>query len=164
MPHLDYASSGAYFVTICVKDMKPVLGRVVGEKMELSQLGKIVEQVWQDFPKHYGNIELDECIVMPNHFHGIVWILGKTPQLESVGEGLRPSPTKTKQPYGLPEIVRAFKSFSSRRINRLQNTTGQPFWQRGFYDHVIRDESDLHHHRQYVRNNPPKWALDEYRQ
>ena len=63
--------------------------------------------------------------------------------------------------YGLPEIIRAFKAFSSRRINELRSTPGIPIWQRNYYEHVIRNELDLNDIRQYILDNPVKWDMDE---
>ena len=148
-------------MTICVKDRKSVLGGVIGEIVKLSALGSLVNKAWRNLEQHYQNIELDEFIVMPNHVHGIIWIHGKSPNEDTVGEGLRPSPTDTDQPYGLPEIICAFKSFSARAINAHQSTRGS-FWQRGYHEHIIRNYADLNQHRAYIRNNPLKWALDEY--
>jgi len=54
---------------------------------------------------------------------------------------LKPAPTS--KPPELPEIVRAFKTFSNRRINQIRGTTGAPFWPHGYYEHVIRNESEL---------------------
>jgi REP element-mobilizing transposase RayT len=62
----------------------------------------------------------------------------------------------------LPEIVRAFKSFSARGLNERYATPGRSLWQRDYYEHVIRNEADLDQIRQYVVNNPLKWELDEY--
>ncbi|EKD34944.1 MAG: hypothetical protein ACD_75C02115G0001 [uncultured bacterium] len=57
--------------------------------------------------------------------------------------------------------MRAFKTFSARRINTLRNNPGCPVWQRNYYEHVIRNEGDLANIRQYIANNPLKWDLDE---
>jgi hypothetical protein len=83
----------------------------------------------------------------------------QSPHTTDVGAGLRPAPTIVNR-YGLPEIIRAFKAFSSRRINELRGTPGIPIWQRNYYEHVIRDEEDLNQIREYIINNPLKWDLD----
>lgn len=70
--------------------------------------------------------------------------------------GLNPTPTK----HGLPEIVRALKTFSARRINEMRNTPGVPIWQRNYYEHIIRNDESLHRIREYIVNNPAQWALD----
>ena len=77
----------------------------------------------------------------------------------SVGAGLEPAPTRSS--YGLPEIVRQFKTFSARRINELRGTPGTPVWQRNYYEHIIRNESSLNRIRQYIAENPARWDADQ---
>ena len=77
--------------------------------------------------------------------------------VDHVGAGFKPAPT---QRHGLPEIVRAFKTFSARRINALQGTAGTALWQRNYYEHVIRDEGALDRIRQYIADNPARWHED----
>jgi REP element-mobilizing transposase RayT len=60
----------------------------------------------------------------------------------------------------LSEIVRAFKSFSARRINAERGTTGIPVWQRNYYEHIIRHDREWAAIRQYIDLNPARWALD----
>src|SRR5215213_8795347 len=133
LPDYDYTQPGAYFVTIVVQDRFPLFGEIVDDVMIPSAYGHIVQQVWNDLPNHYPHVELDTFIVMPNHVHGTI-ILKPDP---AVGAGLKPAPTapaETPAPsalpstgpisprrHGLPEIVRAFKTFSARRINEQRN-------------------------------------------
>ena len=82
----------------------------------------------------------------------------------SSGETYLPEDAQTR-PYkatrhGLPEIIRAFKSFSARRINTLRHTPGTPVWQRNYSEHIIRDEKEMDAIRQYILNNPQQWELD----
>jgi len=70
----DYSSSGYYFVTICTKDHINYFGDIVKEKMEINNIGKVVEQFWKEIPTHFLYIDLDEFVVMPNHIHGILII------------------------------------------------------------------------------------------
>ena len=81
---------------------------------------------------------------------------------DDVGAGLKPAPTTNASAprHSLPEVVRAFKTFSSRRINAFQGTTGTPFWQRNYYEHIIRNEEDLNRIRQYIEDNPAHWHED----
>jgi REP element-mobilizing transposase RayT len=119
----DYSQSGAYFVTICTHKSKNIFGDIVDGRMVLNKFGKMAELSWLDLSKHYSNIRIDIFAIMPNHFHGIIFI---------VGAGLKPAPTK----YPLSEIIRGFKTFSSRRINETRNMSGTPVWQRNYYEHV----------------------------
>lgn len=82
----DYSRPGAYFVTICVQEKdRPLFGDVIDGKMQLSHMGKIVWKCWNQLPRHYPNIKLDEFVVMPNHVHGIIWIIG--PDEKEAGAG-----------------------------------------------------------------------------
>ncbi len=56
--------------------------------------------------------------------------------------------------------MRAFKTFSARRVNELRGTLGIPLWQRGYYEHIICDEQDLNRIREYILNNPARWRTD----
>jgi putative transposase len=81
-----------------------------------------------------------------------------------VGAGSEPAPTEpapTRSSYGLPEIVRQFKTFSARRINELRGTPGTPVWQRNYYEHIIRNESSLNRIRQYIAENLARWDADQ---
>ena len=76
-----------------------------------------------------------------------------------VGAGFKPAPTTN---HGLPEIVRALKTFSARKINELRSTKGIAVWQRNYYEHIIRNEKELGKIREYIYNNPLNWEKDEY--
>jgi putative transposase len=171
----DYAQPGAYFVTICVRERECALGEVVNGEMVLSDAGRIVHACWDDLPNHYPHVQLGAFIIMPNHVHGIIVLLDDAIVVGAghvvgaglvgaglVGAGLRPAPTTgpAVKRHGLPEIVRAFKSFSARRINEMYGAAGVPFWQRGFYEHIVRKDRELNAIRRYILDNPLKWALD----
>ncbi len=141
----DYSRAGAYFVTICAQNNGECLfGDIVGGEMVLNDAGRVVQAVWDDLPNHYVGVELDQYVIMPNHFHGIV-VLG--------------GPVGPKR-HGLPEIIRGFKTFSSRRINAMRRTPGTRVWQRNYYERIIRDDGSMHRIRKYIADNPLKWELD----
>jgi REP element-mobilizing transposase RayT len=70
---------------------------------------------------------------------------------------LKPFPTKK---YDLSEIIRGFKTFSSRKINEQRNNANKFQWQKSFYDHIIRNEKSLNKIREYIQYNPLQWHLD----
>ncbi len=150
----DYAQAGAYFVTIVTQGRQCLFGEVVESEMRLNEYGRVVVECWNGLPGHYPHVGLDAFVVMPNHVHGVLELT------RNVGAGLRPAPTSAKWRHSLSEIVRAFKAFSSRRINELRNMPGAPVWQRNYYEHIIRNEDDLYDIRQYIIYNPAKWAED----
>ncbi len=127
--------------------------------MAANRFGACVEASWASLPEHYGNVALDEFILMPNHVHGVI-IIQDEPFV--VGAGFKPAlaPAVDSRRHGLPEIVRAFKTFSARKINEMRGSPGTLVWQRGFYDHVIRDEDELNRVRTYILDNPRKWSED----
>jgi len=181
LPAFDYTSPGAYFVTICTHRHQCLFGDIEDGTMRLNPFGQIVRETWDLLPRHYPHVELDSFVVMPNHVHAIIVIVGAgfEPAPESAGltrptvragfkpapalepprlarAGLKPAPTS----HGLSEIVRGFKTFSARRLNELRRTPGAPAWQRNYYEHIIRDETSLNHIRQYIADNPIRWAYD----
>lgn len=167
----DYSRAGAYFVTTCTYGRANLFGKIVKNEMRLNVYGRMVQEVWNGLPGHYPHVALDAFVIMPNHIHGIVVLT--TP----VGAGLKPAPTPKSAPtpkpasitndcktaptrHGLPEIVRAFKTFSARQINELRHTPGTPVWQRNYYEHIIRNNAALNRIRQYVKTNPDHWKRD----
>ena len=146
---------GYFFVTINVQDRKRVFGEIVDEKMILNQYGKIVEDCWRDLPNHYANCWLADFVIMPNHFHAIISV--EKISVCDVGEGFKPSLTPG---HGLFEIIRWFKTFSSRKIHASWFSDFQR--QRSFYDHVIRNDKDMERIQEYIWLNPYERENDEY--
>ncbi len=77
MRGFDYSAPNDFFITICTIDREPLFGKIENGEMNLSEYGKIVKMTWDEIPLHYSNIELDEFVVMPDHVHGIVRIVGE---------------------------------------------------------------------------------------
>ena len=141
LPGYDYSQAGAYFITACTQNRVMLFGEVIDDNVRLNEMGTIVQQTWDDLPKHYHGIDLDAFIVMSNHVHGIIILADQS-----------------ERRHAVPEIVRGFKTFSARRVNeraRIGVPVGACFkpalvpqarplrWQRGFYEHVIRNEKAL---------------------
>ena len=116
--------------------------------MQLNDYGRIAQLQWHNLLKHHQHLILDEFIVMPNHLHGILVLTDDT---------------TCKKRHGIPEIIRGFKTFSARRINKIRHLIGVPVWQRGYYEHIIRQEKSLRAIRQYIANNPLAWEKEELR-
>jgi len=152
----NYSQPGAYFITVCTKDRMHLYGEVDGEEMLVNRIGQIVEGCWNELPDHYPNVQLDEFAVMPNHVHGIIILLdhtvGATSRRPEIGAG-------RLRPY-LGNVVAYFKYQSTKRINEFHNTPGATVWQRGYFDHIIRDERSLTRIREYIASNPQRWSLD----
>ncbi len=157
----DYASPGAYFVTFCTEGRVCVLGEVEAGEMRLSSWGEIAQAWLYEIPRHFQNVMLDESILMPNHGHVIIMIneAGEFRGGETVGGGNVGGGTPPLRPT-LGQIMAFHKYQSAKEINRQRNTPGGDFWQRSFYDHIIRNQGELDAIREYIRYNPLNWALD----
>jgi REP element-mobilizing transposase RayT len=142
LPAYDYSQVGAYFITVCTQNRLMLFGEVIDSDVRLNEMGMIVQQTWDDLPRHYHCIDLDAFIVMPNHVHGIIILADQS-----------------ERRYGIPEIVRGFKTFSARHVNERAGKRGV-LWQRGYYERVIRNEKALDGIRAYIANNPGQWADD----
>jgi REP element-mobilizing transposase RayT len=181
LPGYDYSRPGYYFVTMCIHNRRRNLfGNVVGGEMVLSEFGKFTRQCWYDIPKHFPDVKIDDFIVMPNHVHGIIRICGnpvgannysplpireQTPSASATTyepDGYLYTHTKQKHPCGTSKtvgsIVRGFKIGVSKMFHR--NSPAKNIWQRGYYDHIIRDEKSLFFIREYIRSNPMNWCVD----
>ena len=142
LPGYDYSQAGAYFITACTQNRVMRFGEVIDGDVRQNEMGTIVQQTWDDLPTHYHGIDLDAFIVMPNHVHGINILADESARR-----------------HAIPEIVRGFKTFSARRVNERAGKSGV-LWQRGYYEHVIRNEKALDRIRAYIANNPARWADD----
>ncbi len=156
----DYAGDGAYFVTICVQGRECLFGKVAEGDVRLNPAGEIVKDVWERLPERFPAIVLDQFVVMPNHFHGIIVMndvgaLLAAPRMSDVVTQGAASGAPT-----LGGIMRAFKSVSAITINRLRDNSGVPVWQRNYYERILRNDGELDRARRYIRENPLKWDSD----
>jgi putative transposase len=192
----DYATPGAYFVTICVQNRECVLGEIVDGQMVLNDVGRITDQFWPAVANRFDNMVIHAWVTMPNHVHVIVVIGrgmvsmpngdgmggetgGETPPLHGwYRRGAVAAPT-VAAPNGvetggemggetpplqtpvLGKIMAYFKYQTTRSVNQMCETQGVRFWQRNYWEHVIRNEADLNRIRQYVETNPVRWADDQ---
>jgi putative transposase len=139
----DYSSCGVYFITICTHEREHLFGDIIDGQMHLNELGNIADRHWQKLAEHHPHIAIDELIIMPNHLHGIIFIQQSSFSTTSIAE-----------------IIRGFKTFSAREINKVRRLRGVPLWQRNYFDRVIRTETELANVRQYIINNPQNWQKD----
>ena len=177
IPEYNYSQPGGYFITVCTKEREYYFGEIFNANMRLSKAGEIVKQCLLDLPFHYPNVQIDEFVIMPNHIHAILIItdvetglrpVSKTTinpakiisdcNIKSLETGLRPVSTKT---HGIPEFVRALKSFSTRKINIARNSRTPEIWQSRYYEHVIRSEKEMKRIRESIFFNPINWDNDE---
>lgn len=157
----DYSENGWYFATICTFKKVNWFGKIENEEMKLSEVGNIVNEEWLKTAVMRKDIFLDEYVIMPNHFHGIL-IIDRESNAASVGSHCNVTlPVDSRfgpQKDNLSSIIRGFKGSCTNRIKRLGYTNFQ--WQSRFYDHIITNDKDLSNIRDYITNNPLKWQFD----
>src|ERR1035437_7220568 len=121
---------------------------------------------WLRTPIIRKSVQLDEWIVMPDHFQAIAFIDNGTVggaswrPCQSGGVPIRDSTERIRfiQPdqRSLARMISQFKATTTRRINEIRQTAGQPVWQRGYHDRIIRNEVELDKVREYIRTNPER--------
>src|SRR3989337_3488240 len=120
----DYQTNGAYFVTICTDFKKKIIGR----KEEI-----ILEKEVRNLENRFAGVTIDYFAIMNNHLH-IIFLFDEAN-------------------INLPRVIQAFKSLTTLKLKQ-NGFTGKAFWQRNYYEHVIRSEKTLEKIREYIQNNP----------
>lgn len=210
----DYSSEGAYYVTIVAQGRECLFGEIVNGEMILNEYGKIVQKWWDEIPIHFPNVELGAFVIMPNHIHGIIFIIaerrgevisppnspnfdlhensislrdnpnkniqstkvdetsqqgGETPPLQEQNQNMnddinnqRGAETAPLRKPTLGQIIGYFKYQSTKEMNRIETKDAiTKFWQRNYYEHIIRDEKDLQSKTDYININPSLWDEDD---
>jgi len=182
LPGYDYTQAGAYFVTVVTHQRECLFGDVVDGAMHLNACGDVALTCWRDIPRHFPSVQLDAMVVMPNHVHGVLWIVDElngdaivtatAATAATVGAQhaaplqLQPTPRPMPRYPGvtsgsLAAVVRSYKSAVTKSINAVRGAAGDPIWQRNYYEHIIRDEPSLNRIRHYIDENPSQWAFDD---
>jgi REP element-mobilizing transposase RayT len=157
----DYSQAGAYFVTVYAESRECLFGKIVNGEMRLNDAGRLVQDVWGNLPNHYAGVDLDAFVVMPNHIHGIVMIVGAGPRAcPHTGQPQGVAPT-----LSLPDTVHRCKTLTTNRYMDGVKQHGWPLfprrvWQRNYYEHIIRNDESLNRIREYILNNPVQWEMD----
>ncbi len=163
----DYSQPGAYFVTLCTHTRECLFGQIADDVMVMNDAGRMIERWWRELPNKYPVVDMDNYMIMPNHFHGIIAIVGAALR----GCPQEQYPVNGGQPHGvaptLGDMIDWFKTMTTNDyIRGVKHHQWRPFtgrfWQRNYYEHIIRDEHDLGTIREYITNNPARWERDDY--
>jgi len=173
----DYAQAGAYFITICTQGRACLFGEVVDGAMCWNAAGQLAATMWTDMSVHFPGIDLDAFVVMPNHMHGIIVLpdravvgaplVGAPNAMAAVGAPLVGAPERaaTRAAPTVGDVVGAFKSlFTVEYIRGVKENRWPGFdrrvWPRNYYEHILRDETELARVHRYIDENPLGWAFD----
>jgi len=167
----DYSQAGAYYVTMVTWHREFLFGEIVNQEMMLGQYGAIVQKWWQEIPSHFPNVETGAFVVMPNHVHGIIFILERRGTVSVPDDNFsrqeKGGETPLQPPIfrGVPtlgQIIAYFKYQTTKEMNTVGNTgVVTKFWQRNYYEHIIRNEKDLQNKTDYIEANPLLWGKDD---
>lgn len=148
LPTWDYSVRASYFVTFCTKERGNLLGilRVSDNgcspnvHIELTEAGKAVEQASRSAEEAYPMFKTRMLKIMPDHVHAVI-------------DKAEDDEKKTK----LGVFISCWKRMATLQSEKLREIP--VFWQKGYYDHIIRDESDLERIMEYIANNPQALSL-----
>ena len=141
IPEYDYTREGYWFITICTAGKK----NLFWERNGLNDLGRIAQQEFADLGNRYHRLQMDKFVVMPNHIHAII-VIGCDGK-----EDVLPD---------LNVVVGQYKAGVSRKIHKI--VPDLPVWQRSYYDHGIRNQTDYEKIWAYIDGNPQRWTDDCY--
>ncbi len=151
LPDWDYRTIGFYFVTICTHQRTYLF--------EDPNLHKIAANTWIHIPKqpHAQHVALDEWVVMPNHIHGLIEIVAP-PETS----GSQRNRVDVLHSGSLGAIIGNYKMLVSKRVKAIQRMTNTDLkvWQRGYWERIVRNDRELNAIRQYIQDNPARWAED----
>ncbi len=142
LKNYDYSQAGAYFVTVCSYQRRPVFGTLENGKIIPNHLGLMVQDVGWNLASMGFGLQIDTFQLMPDHLHAIFFLEGER--------------------LSLIQLMQKYKSFTTAcyRQTPLAKETSGRLWHRGYYEHVIRNDKDLSRVREYIMNNPMKAHID----
>ena len=156
----DYSQAGYYFVTVCIADRKPILSRIVPNrvgtnapicpqyKIDLLPMGIELEKSINFINNNYKQVKIEKYVIMPDHIHLIVNLEGKS-EFDTDRQGC----------LSLRDVIKYLKSYTTREYRRRTGDKKSVLWQQRYNDHIIRNDEDYNEKWQYIDNNPLKYIL-----
>ena len=153
LKNADYNSNGGVFLTICTRERRCILSRIVGTgvpdgpQIELTKYGQIADKYIHQLNDFYDDISVESYVIMPNHIHILLWVKDNE-------NGPSRTPVPTVQNSIPARFVSTFKRFCNKEY-------GINIWQYRSNDHIIRNLEDYEEHLRYIYENPIRWYYDE---
>jgi REP element-mobilizing transposase RayT len=166
----DYSQNGAYYITICTENRAEIFSNIAPVpvrqglcscrlklcscRLNLTEKGEIIANELLNLQNRYEELTIDKYVIMPDHIH-VIFILQRRETYTQ--ERQEQSPCHT-----VMDIVCAYKSITTKVLNKADNIQGRKIWQTSFYDHIVRNEEDYIRIAKYIDNNPVKWQEDRF--
>jgi len=184
----DYSQEGFYFITICVNYKLCLFGEIENGDMILNSAGKMVDEWYYELENKFKNIKCHEKIIMPNHFHCIIQIVGadlcvcpnvniqddfKFKGVHQIDNGINPIIQGVHRinkgvhiGTPLPSVIQWFKTMTTNSYIKGVNHNGwerfnKKLWQRNYWEHIIRNEKEYQNIADYIIDNPNRWDSDK---
>jgi len=145
----DYNQSGSYFITICVQDRHEILS-TIGDSSHctMSSHGIVVENNIERINMSHPEYAVRHYVIMPNHIHLILEVHNEIHETTA--------PEHMRANMLVPKYVSLLKRLCNREY-------GYNIFQKSYYDHVIRTETDYNNCISYIKYNPSNWLEDEFK-
>ncbi len=151
----DYSNTGYYYITICTSNKKKFFGEIVQGNIELTNIGKIIQTEWLKSFEMRKELSCDIYVIMPNHIHAILILTNQEMYIPQLNKQI------LMKPKSISSFVSGFKSSVTKEIRYIKQISNFKVWQKGYYDHIIRNEIELEKIREYIHDNPLNWEFDE---
>lgn len=140
LPGHDYRGRSHYFITFATQPRRNLLSTIEAGRIHLKPEGRALQAAWARLPLDDPQYETQFCVIMPDHFHGIVVCRGGPAQ-------------------HLGTLVNRMKARARQAIRQLHAAPRLPVWEPGYHDHVSFSKAMLDNFFTYVRDNPRRWQL-----
>lgn len=165
-PNWDYSANGAYFITICTGGREHYFGSIKNDKVHLSEIGVITSKFLMEIPVHFPFVEIDACVVMPNHIHVLI-IINHSLHVKTLhvarsnANVVKDEDMSAISPRrgSISTVIRSYKSAVSKEARKINP---EFYWQSRFHDHIIRNDASYVKIKQYIIDNPSSWIKDKF--
>lgn len=164
----DYSNEGMYFITICTKNKRPLLSKIIMDNVGNdalvvpNKIGKIIDECWNNMEIQNKNIFINEYVIMPNHIHGIIEIRDQKERELKIEKKYGFEVEERRGRRSLQSILKDFKSVTTRKYNSIVSEKNKNMlWQKSYYEHIIRNEKEYYEIVKYIKNNPLKWIYNK---
>ena len=179
----DYAKRQMYMITMVTEGRRKLFGEVVGRsdapegsvdsaRMELSELGKKVEEEWWGIPTYYPQIKMVALQLMPDHLHGILFVKDRLPKpLGQVLSGFKAGCNRAyRSIFNLPVSYVVAKPQQTEQESEQQNERERPprtaydrqhglLFGAGYNDRLLLREGQLERWQAYLNDNPRRLLM-----